>query len=64
MEAHESKQLALHKAITSHEQAAAGLADLMGVDAAEVYEEMLARLTQNIEGLHRELARSVPGDHV
>ncbi len=64
MEAHESKQLALHKAISSHEQAAAGLADLMGDEANERYEEMLGRLKQNIEGLHRELERSEPDDQV
>jgi hypothetical protein len=65
MEAQDNKQLALQKAISSHEQAAAGLADLMGaLLSEEKYKIMLSRLTQNIEELHAEAARSKPGDHV
>jgi hypothetical protein len=64
MEPQDNKQLALHKAISSHEQAAAGLADLMGSIPEEQYVTMLARITQNIEELETESARSVPGDLV
>jgi hypothetical protein len=64
MEAQDNKQLALLKAISSHEQAAAGLADLMGVIPEEKYEAMLARVRQNIAELHTEVGRSSPGDHV
>jgi hypothetical protein len=65
MEAQDNKQLALQKAISSHEQAAAGLADLRGVHLSEEkYENMLARLTQNIVELHSEAASSKPGDLV
>jgi hypothetical protein len=65
MEAQDNKQLALQKAISSHEQAAAGLSDLMGVLLSEEkYKIMLSRLTQNIVELQAEAASSKPGDHV
>jgi hypothetical protein len=65
MEPQDNKQLALQKAISSHEQAAAGLADLMGVLLSEEkYTIMLSRLTQNIAELHAEAARLKSGDLV
>jgi hypothetical protein len=65
MEAQDNKQLALQKAISSHEQAVAGLSDLMGVLLSEEkYKIMLSRLTQNIVELHAEAASSKPGDLV
>lgn len=65
MDAQNNKQLALQKAISSHEQAAAGLADLMGgLLSEEKYNNMLSRLTQNIAELHAEAASSKPGDVV
>jgi hypothetical protein len=65
MEAQDNKQLALKKAISSHEQAAAGLADLMGtLLSEEKYKIMLSRLTQNIAELNEDSAHAKPGDHV
>ena len=65
MDAQNNKQLALQKAINSHEQAAAGLADLMGgLLSEEKYSTMLSRLTENIKELRSESARSKPGDVV
>lgn len=64
MEPQDNKQLALQKAISSHEQAAAGLSDLMSVLAGEKYEAMLSRIKQNIAELHAEATSSKPGDLV
>jgi hypothetical protein len=65
MEAQDNKQLALQKAISAHEQATAGLADLMGdVLSEEKYKTMLSRLEKNILELQAEAASSKPGDHV
>jgi hypothetical protein len=64
MEPQDNKQLALQKAISSHEQAAAGLADLMGSLPEEKYVTMLARIQQNIADLHVATANSRPGDLV
>jgi hypothetical protein len=64
MEPQDNKQLALQKAISSHEQAAAGLADLMGNLPEEKYETMLSRIQQNIVDLQAATAISSPGDLV
>jgi hypothetical protein len=64
MEPHDNKMLSLQKAISSHEQAAAGLADVIECFSAQLYETMLARIRQNIEDLHAEVARSQPGDQM
>jgi hypothetical protein len=64
MEPQDNKQLALQKAISSHEQAVAGLADLMHGLADEKYAIMLSRLQQNIADLQAEAADSKPGDLV
>lgn len=64
MEPHDNKQLALQKAISSHEQAAAALTDLMEGFSAETYRGMLGRIEQNIADLKRVTAGSSPGDVV
>lgn len=64
MEPHDNKQLALQKAISSHEQAAAALTDLMDGIAGETYRTMLGRIEQNIADLRRVAAGSKPGDLV
>lgn len=64
MEPHDNKQLALLKAISAHEQAAAALADLMeGLDG-ETYRRLLDRIEQNIVDLKQATAGSKPGDLV
>ena len=64
MEPQDNKQLALQKAISSHEQAAAGLADLMSGLSEEKYTAMLDRIKKNIADLQAEAAGSKPGDLV
>ena len=56
MEPHDNKQLALQKAISSHEQAAAALADLMAGSPGGRVEAMVARINQNLADLHAEAA--------
>ena len=64
MEPHENKQLALLKAISAHQQAAAALADLMDGSAGESYRTMVERIEQNILDLKQMTAGSHPGDAV
>ena len=64
MEAQDNKQLALQKAISSHQQAAAGLTDLMGELPEEGYRRMLARLEENLLELHAISQSSKPGDEL
>lgn len=64
MEPNENKQLSLQKAISSHEQAAAGLRDLQSGLSQEKYAAMLARVEQNIADLQAEADVSKPEDHV
>jgi hypothetical protein len=64
MEPQDNKQLALQKAISSHEQAEAGLADLMSTLAGDKYDTMLSRIRQNIADLQAEATESSPGDTV
>lgn len=64
MEAQDNKQLALQKAISSHEQAVAGLTDLMGELPEEGYRRMLTRLEENLLELHAVAQSSKPGDHL
>lgn len=64
MEPHDNKQLALLKAISAHEQAAAALTDLNGRPGGETYAALLGRIEQNIGDLQRVVASSNPGDHV
>ena len=64
MEPQDNKQLALMKAISSHEQAAAALTDLMeGLDG-KTYAALLGRIEQNIADLQRIVAISKPEDLV
>jgi len=64
MEPQDNKQLALQKAISSHEQAAAGLSDLMGELSDHRYDAMISRIEQNIAELRAAEEQSKPGDHV
>lgn len=64
MEPHDNRQLGLQKAISSHEQAAATLSDLMDGAAGGIFAEMLERIEQNIRDLQRVAASSRPGDLV
>lgn len=64
MEPNDNRQLSLSKAISSHEQAAAALTDLMEGLSGETYRVMLERIEQNIADLHRVAASSKPGDVV
>ena len=64
MEPQDNKQLALMKAISSHEQAAAALADLMDGRSGEAYTAMIRRIEQNIADLQRMVAISKPEDLV
>jgi hypothetical protein len=64
LEPSDNKQLALLKAISSHEQAAAALTDLTDGMPAEIYAAMLGRIEENITDLKRVMADSKPGDHV
>ena len=64
MEPQDNKQLALQKAISAHEQAAAALADLMGGLSEDTYTATLARVQQNIADLQAQATTSEPGDRV
>jgi hypothetical protein len=57
MEPQDNKQLALQKALSSHEQAAAGLTDLTSILDEERYDAMTARIDQNIAELRAEAER-------
>jgi len=58
----QNKQLALLKAINSHEQALAGLADLMSGETEGPYATMLERIKTNLVELHDEVANTKPED--
>ena len=64
MEPQDNKQLALQKAISAHEQAAAALADLMPEDAAGKYGGLLAQVQGIITELKADAAGTDPGDQV
>lgn len=64
MEAHDNKQLALQKALSAHEQAAAATTDLMGELPQDRYLTMLERIDQNVAVLKEQMGISRPGDHV
>ncbi len=64
MEPQENKQLALQKAISSHEQAQAALADLMAGGEEGRYATLLQRVEQNLADLHREASSTEPEDVV
>lgn len=62
MEPQDNRQIALQKAISSHEQAAAGLTDLMHLVPEERYRGMLSRIEQNIAELQAAAESSPPAD--
>ena len=64
MEPQDNRQIALQKAISSHEQAAAGLTDLMSIVAEDRVRGMLTRIEQNIAELQAaaESAHGAEGD--
>ena len=64
MDAQDNKQLALQKAISSHEQAAAALNDLMSGIDKQTYTELLDRIEQNLTALRSKVESSRPGDRV
>ena len=64
MEPQDNRQLALLKAISSHKQAAAALADLMEGLSEDSYAAMLGRIEQNLADLQRVAASSKPEDLV
>jgi hypothetical protein len=64
LETNDNKQLALLKAISSHEQAAAALTDLLDGLPRDTYAAMLRRIEQNITDLKQGMADSKPADHV
>jgi hypothetical protein len=64
MEAHDNKQLALQKAISAHEQAAAATTDLIGELPQDRYLTMLDRIDENFAVLKEQMGISRPGDHV
>ena len=64
MEPQDNKSLALQKAIASHEQAEAALADL-GQDGSDpVHGPMLERIRQNLADLRAAAAATGPADQV
>lgn len=51
MKPHENEPLSIRRAITTHEDAAAAVADLIENNPDPVYDEVMRRLEQNIEAL-------------
>lgn len=64
MEPQDNKQLALQKAISAHEQAAAALSDLTAGGSDARYAAMRARLEQNLADLQAVASTTDPGDLV
>lgn len=60
MELQDNKQLALQKAISAHEQAAATLIDLAHALGEEKHAELAQRIEQNLKDLHGEAADANP----
>lgn len=59
MKPQENEQLGITKAISAHEQAVAALGDLVDNNPDPLYDELLARLQQNIAALRQmEAARA------
>jgi hypothetical protein len=63
-EPQDNEQLAIREAISSREQAATGLADVMGAVSRERYAAVLARVEQNLAELRAEAEGAEPGDLV
>ena len=64
MELQDNKQLALQKAISAHEQAAATLIDLAHTVAEQKHAILAERIEQNLRDLHAEAAEANPEDQV
>ncbi|HSU15665.1 MAG TPA: hypothetical protein VLK66_16270 [Longimicrobium sp.] len=64
MEPQDNKKLALQKAISSHEQAEAALADLMKDEADPRYTEMLERVHATLAELRAAAGATAPGETV
>jgi hypothetical protein len=64
MEPQENKKLALQKAISSHEQAEAALADLMQDETDPRYAGMLARVRATLGELRAAAGATPPGEKV
>ena len=62
MEPQDNKLLAVRKAISAHEEAAAALADLVKDGSDARYATMLNRVEQNLKDLHLEGENSAPAD--
>jgi prefoldin subunit 5 len=64
MEPQDNKKLALGKAVSAHEQAEAALSDLTKDVPDPRYEQMIARIQQNLQELRADAATSPPGERV
>ncbi|HET7234760.1 MAG TPA: hypothetical protein VFJ16_32400 [Longimicrobium sp.] len=64
MEPQENKALALQKAISSHEQAEAAIADLLKDGDDPTYSALLKRIQANIADLRAHAQVTGPGEHV
>jgi hypothetical protein len=64
MEPQDNKQLALQKALASHEQALATLADLQLDGDDPMYSGLVERIRENIAQLRAELSGTGPEEHV
>jgi hypothetical protein len=64
MEAQDNKQIAVRKAISAHEEAAATLTDLTTAGDDPRYAAMLDRIKQNLADLNLLAAVSDPADRV
>ena len=62
MENQKRNLIALQKAISSHEQAASALTDLMSIAPDELFRAMLARIEQNLADLQAAADASAPDD--
>jgi hypothetical protein len=64
MEPQDNKKLALQKAISSHEQAEAAIADLLKDGDDPLYAGLLERIRENVAQLRADLAGTGPAEHV
>ncbi|HET7462229.1 MAG TPA: hypothetical protein VFJ82_13315 [Longimicrobium sp.] len=64
MEPQDNKTLALQKAISSHEQAEAAIADLLKDGDDPMYTGLLERIRENMAQLRADLQGTGPGEHV